>query len=129
MRCVDSGVRPFARVLDRHPDCARVRPHDDGDRTVVRRVAQRVRHEIEQDAFDLGRLERRRQAGLDRRASSAKRRARASASTPRRQAEMTPASSALRSSSVSTPLSMRASSKRSSTSPEIVATCSCSAGR
>src|SRR5207244_9913776 len=47
------GRNPLAAVLDRDADAVRLRLEDDGDGPVRRRVAQRVRQQVEEDALDL----------------------------------------------------------------------------
>src|SRR6266516_2193632 len=47
------GGDSLARVLDAHPHLVRVRRENDGDRTVRRRVPQRVREQVREHALDL----------------------------------------------------------------------------
>ena len=123
------GGDALAGVLDGHAHGVVGRGDDDGDRSVGRRVAERVRQQVEQDPLDLLRCAARRRRRLDA-ALETTPCARASASKPRRHDSTSGArldDAAAR--SVRAPASMRASSKRSSTSPASLRACSCSGGR
>ena len=122
------GRQPLARVLDDDGHTISLGLDEDRNRAIGWRVPERVREEVEKHALDLlGRA-----AGDDGIVD-----ARLEADVPRPRlglepAEATvdePASCASRSSSVSAPLSIRTSSKRSSTRVVNARTCSRRAGR
>ena len=122
------GVETLAGVLDGDPyfSCERLDPNR--DRAVAGGVSQRVGEQVHEHALDLLGRETGGQLFVDV-AGELTWRCRASASTPRRLLETHGSDGKLLcSSSVSASASMRASSKRSSTSCESTPTCSRSAG-